>query len=404
MISVYTPSHNPQWLNECYGSLQAQTFQDWQWVVLLNKDAEWTPPADERVVVYYSVLEGVGALKREAVSYCSGEIYVELDHDDILLPTALEEVKQAFDNGADFVYSDFAQINEDGTPNFDEFNSAHGWTYRDEGGYHVCNSMALHPHSVSFIWYAPNHLRAISSALYAKIGGYEANLDVLDDQDLMMKAYQEGTFTHIPKNLYLQRVHGQNTQAGELNAKIQDLTVRMYDDNIERAMLKWSADRNLLALDLGAAHNPAPGYKTVDMHGDPDYKGDIFDVLGSMPDNSVGLIRAVDFCEHIADKIRLWNELYRVLAHGGMVLSLTPSTDGRGAYQDPTHVAFYNENSFWYWTNEQYRKFVPEITAVFQASRLVSYFPSDWHRENHIPYVCANLIALKEQERFGGII
>jgi SAM-dependent methyltransferase len=140
------------------------------------------------------------------------------------------------------------------------------------------------------------------------------------------------------------------------------------------------------------------------MHGNPDYKGDIFDVLESMPDNSVGLIRAVDFCEHIVDKIRLWNELYRVLAHGGMVLSLTPSTDGRGAYQDPTHVAFYNENSFWYWTNENYRKFVPEITAVFQASRLVSYFPSDWHKQNHIPYVCANLIALKEQERFGGII
>ena len=34
-----------------------------------------------------------------------------------------------------------------------------------------------------------------------------------------------------------------------------------------------------------------------------------------------------------------------------MLLSLTPSTDGRGAYQDPTHVAFYNENSFWYYTN-----------------------------------------------------
>jgi SAM-dependent methyltransferase len=176
----------------------------------------------------------------------------------------------------------------------------------------------------------------------------------------------------------------------------------MYDDNIEKAMHKWARERDLLALDLGAAHNPAPGYKTVDMHGDPDFKGDIFDVLGSMPDNSVGLIRAVDFCEHIADKIRLWNELYRVLAHGGMVLSLTPSTDGRGAYQDPTHVAFYNSNSFLYFYNESFRNFVPELTCKFDLSRIVDYFPSDWHRKYNIPYVCCNLIANKTGERFGG--
>ena len=78
------------------------------------------------------------------------------------------------------------------------------------------------------------------------------------------------------------------------------------------------------------------------------------------------------------------------------------STDGRGAFQDPTHIAFWNENSFWYYTDPQYAKYVPEITARFQVSRLVSYFPGDWHRANNISYVKAHLIATKDGARQGG--
>ncbi len=85
------------------------------------------------------------------------------------------------------------------------------------------------------------------------------------------------------------------------------------------------------------------------------------------PEGSVGVIRAVDFFEHVADKVALINELYRLLAPGGLLLSQTPSTDGRGAFQDPTHVAFYNENSFWYYTEAQYRNYAPGIRARFRV-------------------------------------
>jgi SAM-dependent methyltransferase len=101
--------------------------------------------------------------------------------------------------------------------------------------------------------------------------------------------------------------------------------------------------------------------------------------------------------------VALINEIYRLLAPGGLLLSMTPSTDGRGAFQDPTHVAFYNENSFWYYTEASYRNFVPEIKARFQSSRLVTTFPTEWHARHNIPYVTANLIALKEpMARNGG--
>jgi SAM-dependent methyltransferase len=162
----------------------------------------------------------------------------------------------------------------------------------------------------------------------------------------------------------------------------------------------------LAALDFGAAHNRPEGYIGVDRRPGPDVHlvAQLPDGL-DLPDSSVGVIRAADFLEHVADKVGLMNEIYRLLAPGGLLLSQTPSTDGRGAFQDPTHVAFYNENSFWYFTDANYRNFVPEIKAEFQVSRLTTSFPSDWHQAHNIPYVTANLIALKQpMPRHGGLV
>src|SRR5262252_4978259 len=60
VISVFTPSHDPRWLDEALYSVLGQTHQDWEWIVLLNGDADWAPPADERVHVQRSTLENIG--------------------------------------------------------------------------------------------------------------------------------------------------------------------------------------------------------------------------------------------------------------------------------------------------------------------------------------------------------
>lgn len=409
MISVFTPSHNSKWLDDCYASLKEQTFEDWEWVVLLNGKAKWVAPDDERVfVVTCGEKGGVGHYKNRAVSNCHGEILVELDHDDELMPEALQEIHDAFamDEKIVFVYSDFAQINEDGTPNHEEFSKSHGWSYRDKEGYHICVSFPPFPHNLGYIWYAPNHVRAFRRSAYDAAGGYDAALAVADDHDLVSRMYEQGDFYHISELLYLQRIHKENTQSKpDLNAKIQAETVRIYQRDIEKNMLTWSKRRNLLAIDLGAAHNKPEGYLGVDVYDGPtvDYIGEFLDL--EFKENSVGVVRAFDFLEHCHDKVAVMNKIWRILAHGGMLLSMTPSTDGRGAWQDPTHVSGWNENSFWYYTEEEYRKYVPKIEARFQSSLVGSYFPTEWHREHHIPYVQANLTALKRPGRdFGGLL
>jgi O-antigen biosynthesis protein len=414
-VSVFTVTHHPRFLDECFDSLLAQTYHDWEWIVLLNAGARWRPErSDPRLrIVVDDAVSGVGAAKHRACAEARGQLLVEFDHDDLLASDALAEVARAFDEnpGASLVYSHTAQILEDGSRDDSRFDVSNGWVYHDTtvDGRDVqyVESLLPTPHNVSYIWFAPNHVRAFDREAYHRSGGYDAARHVLDDQDLMCKLYQAGHFHCVDRCLYLQRIHSRNTQTeAATNAFIQQETVALYDRYIEGNALAWASRADLLALDLGAAHNRPYGYLGVDQ-----YPGDDVDIVATLPsplpvdDGSVGVIRAVDFLEHVADKVALINEIYRVLAPGGLLLSQTPSSDGRGAYQDPTHVAFYNENSFWYYTERQYRNFVPQITAAFQTSRLVTYFPTDWHEQHRIPYVCANLIALKDgAPRNGGRI
>lgn len=66
-------------------------------------------------------------------------------------------------------------------------------------------------------------------------------------------------------------------------------------------------------------------------------------------DNSIEYLRCFDGLEHLRSNLFSMNEAYRVLKPNGIFEIFVPSTDGRGAFQDPTHISFWNENSFWYY-------------------------------------------------------
>ncbi len=415
MISVFTPTHQTDYIHEAYASLKEQTLTDWEWILLLNGRATKARLPDEllkdeRVRVFHTdKVDGVGDAKSQCLQYAAGRYFLELDHDDLLHPDALAETMDAFQNGAHFVYSNSSRITVSGAPELTEYNLLHGWQYRmftyKNNEYKECVSFTPTPQSMSYIWYMPNHLRAFTRELYDEAGGYDKTLAVCDDQDLMQRMYITGrAFTHIDKPLYFQRIHQSQTQVLQ-NQLIQQKNTELYLQNISSILLSWSRQNNLLALDMGAAHQKKEGYLAVDMYAQP-HVDIVCDCNKRLPfeDNSVGVIRAYDFMEHIKDAVHLMNEFHRILAHGGMLLSRTPSTDGRGAFQDPTHVSFWNENSFWYYTKSHIRNFVPHIKARFQPSFIETGFPDAFCREYNIAYVTANLTAVKEGSRLPGIL
>src|SRR5690348_4542507 len=131
-ISVFTPTHKPDYLAEAHASLAAQQGVDWEWVLVPNGRAFEVPErirADARVRVVaapdWIAKLGVGALKRFSCEQCEGDVLVELDHDDLLVPSALGKIAGAVSDGAGFVYSDFANFRADGS--CEVYDKAYGW-------------------------------------------------------------------------------------------------------------------------------------------------------------------------------------------------------------------------------------------------------------------------------------
>jgi len=114
-----------------------------------------------------------------------------------------------------------------------------------------------------------------------------------------------------------------------------------------------------MKLNLGCGYNHVPGYTNIDNR--PETKPNVlWDVTLGLPyrNEKVDEVRAYDFLEHIpiGKVIGLIEEIWRVLKVGGIFESRTPSTDGRGAFQDPTHVSFWNQNSWLYYSEPRLRE------------------------------------------------
>lgn len=400
-ISICTPTHNPKYLNELWETIKAQTFSDWEWIIIANNGAKVDIKfdiQDARVKVINTPfgIKSVGALKKFACDQATGDIFLEADHDDLLTEDCLEKVAAAFaDDDIGFVYSANAKLGE-----FTPYNKAYGWEHKmfNYKGQDLHSPTPFEPsaHSFAFIWYAPDHVRAWRRTVYFEIGGHNPEYDILDDHELLIRTYLKTKIKFINEVLYIYRITGDNTFL-ERNAKIQTGTVALYNQYAYQLAERWAELEGLDKIDLGGGFNSPAGYKSIDL-ANADVIADISKGI-PLPDNSVGVVRAHDVLEHLPDKQFIMAEIYRVLADGGFLLVSVPSTDGRGAFQDPTHISYWNENSFWYWTRQELAKYIYNDKVKFQEYRLETLFPSEFHKQHNISYVIANLVAIKSDKR-----
>jgi SAM-dependent methyltransferase len=423
-ISIITPTHDLKFLGEAWRSIRDQG--DFEWVVLVNSAGGMMPKAgvkmieqvrgivddDPRVHVHVDLtpFTGIGARKKVAFGAGTCDVLVELDHDDMLLPGALDELRAAFeDEGVGFAYSDCADFVEgaDGQGNltYRSPDVRPGWLlsgfsfYDAEiggvrpGSYECVRSLPPTARAFSHIYTAPNHVRAWRRSVYEAVGGHDVTLPVCDDHELLCRTFLATKAVHIAKPLYLYRiVPGGNTWSSRVD-EIKQRADKIQNDYLERLVLRECALLGVPAYDLGGGIDGRAGWISVDREGTPHLYADLMQPW-PFADGSVGAFRAHDLIEHLPDKMHTMKEIHRCLRPGGWLLSMTPSTDGRGAWQDPTHVSFWNQNAFWYWTRDAQARYIRNDSIRFREVQLDSLFPSDWHRENHIPYVRANLVKL----------
>lgn len=410
MLSIITPLHKPyeQYIRESYASFHTQ--DDWEWIVVENLGGKL--PNDLKVDPRVKVIKAddepgynsIGRLKSIGASHASGDILVELDGDDLLTPDALARIKSAFvDSSVAMVYSNSAHFDADWKST--GYSDYYGWRSRPfffRG--HELTEMVAFPCNAEMmrrIEWAPNHVRAWRRAAYEKVGGHNPNLKVGDDHDLCCRffiAYGPRAIKHIDRCLYLYRTHDANS-CNLYNDQVQAQTDRNYVEYSRRMIIRQAQDDKLAMLDLGGRLNAWPGFTTVDKFG-ADVNTDL-DGTWPFPDNSVGVIRASHIFEHLRNPIHTMNEAYRVLAPGGWLLLEVPSTDGRGAFQDPTHVSFWNANSLWYYTDRNFARFIPGYSGRFQLARSVTWFPTEFEKLHNIAVLQADMIALKGQRQAG---
>lgn len=117
----------------------------------------------------------------------------------------------------------------------------------------------------------------------------------------------------------------------------------------EDAMNPYSGMKGL-KLNLGCGDKLMPDYINIDTL---DKEGvaniDLEDAKLPFDDESVSLVNASQCFEHIRNFIPLMNEIYRVLENGGTLTMDVPNAAFLEAFQDPTHVRFFTENTMQYW-------------------------------------------------------
>lgn len=413
-FSLVTPEHNPnnvKFLLELYDSIKNQTYTNWEWVLFLNNNCviENIPDiikTDWQVKIFRTEDKNnnVGAVKKVAFGLATGDVLVEMDHDDLITPDCLEELNKAYqDESVGFVYSDSAVLHMKNE--FVPYDAGNGWTY-DMFNWKGQQLYAMHSfeptsQALQYIWFAPDHVRSWRKTVYDEVGGHNPELAICDDHELCIRTYLHTKMVRIPKVLYIYRITGDNTWIERVDA-IQVKTVELQRQYARALAEKDAKDKGLLCIDIGGGLNPYPGYTTVDLRDTADYVCDLNNGI-PLPDNSVGVLNASHILEHLQDKTKIMGEIHRVLAHGGWAFIEVPSTDGRGAFQDPTHVSYWNENSFLYYTDAYLANFIDNKSIRFQEYRRETYFPNDWMKNLNVCVTSAWLIAVKDGgERFPG--
>jgi len=386
-LSLFSPTNNVEWLDMPYNSVKKQLVLDpsldVEWVIVPNNNVEIPAHISSEPWVKIhrcpSSLKNIGALKRFACEKASGDVFIELDHDDELLPGSLRRIDDEMkDKPNSFLYSDKTVKRHDGKEQY--YGTSWGWEHYVWNGERINKGFLPDARSLCQIFYAPDHVRVWSREAYKLSGGHDENLLVADDHALVIKTYLAGSeFIFIEEPMYHYYIHGKNSWLLNID-EVQSKQKENTEKHLRPLVAEWCKRENLKTVNF-----PSPEF-------------------GEAEENSLGCIIANDTLASIQagqPVIDFMSSAYKKLAPGGWLLVDVPSSEGKGAFCDPTHVSFWNDLSFRYYTDRNFSKYIPSYTGRFQEVVLKSYMPSDWHKNNNVPYVRCDMSALKGQRQAG---
>ena len=267
LVSFFTPIYNTgEKLRRTYEAVAKQSYTNWEWVLVNDstdggrtlKIAEEISNLDPRVKIYdfREKSKGIiGESKYRCAMMCRGDILVEIDHDDYIMPDSAKVLLEAFEKFPDagFAYTDCVEITEDWrTLKYnDGFCFGYG-KYRSEFtmgvNMDVNCSPNINPKTIRHIVGIPNHIRCWKRETYLKIGGHNRRLSIADDYELIIRTFLETRFIRIVKNCYLQFIYNSDTESNTHELSRADIQRRVrtiqdfYNTQINRRFKELGID------------------------------------------------------------------------------------------------------------------------------------------------------------------
>jgi len=213
-ISVIVPVYRVEkYLNDCIDSILAQTFADFE-LILVDDGSPDNCPAlcdaaaakDSRIRVIHQKNRGLSGARNAGLDIARGRWAAFVDSDDMLLPQALEKAHSTAEKtGADVVLYGFAFTDENG-------KVYEGWdtTQYDE----VIPQQEIYNRLVIGMYQSMCN-KLFRRELFEQVGGERPECDGSQDHDLFLRLIEQvGGAAHVPQVLYYWRVHAGSTSGG----------------------------------------------------------------------------------------------------------------------------------------------------------------------------------------------
>jgi glycosyltransferase involved in cell wall biosynthesis len=237
VISIVVPAYNCRhFILDTLDSIQAQTFPDWECIVVDDGSTDDTlsfiqavAAGDSRFHVATQLNGGPASARNHGLRLTDprSRYITFMDSDDTWLPQALDLLKAEIEP-----YPDAVGVHALGHC-IDEFGSDHeDSAYAGNGnGRFICSAFGAHipldpsaPTSFQSLWFSnpyPPGLVLTRRAAYGKAGAFDPAICPVEDSDMLIRLSRHGDFRFIPRVLLSYRRHANNLsgQSSTLNSR-----------------------------------------------------------------------------------------------------------------------------------------------------------------------------------------
>ncbi|RZM82895.1 glycosyltransferase family 2 protein [Leptolyngbya iicbica] len=237
IISILTPTYNSSldWFVETVLSVLNQTSHAWEWCLVddgssaedIRTVLTQLTQKHPRIRVAFQTSGGISAATNKALDMAYGQYVCFLDHDDTLVPHAIERSLQELEKGFDFVYSDEDKIDGSGQYYIEPFLKP-DWS----------------PEYLRGVMYV-GHLLCVRKQHVLDLGGLDSQYDGVQDYELALRLSESALRVgHISEVLYhWRKIPGSIAADVRAKPKIEQLQQAAVNAHLKRLALPATAQQ-----------------------------------------------------------------------------------------------------------------------------------------------------------------